>query len=431
VERVAQVRRTWAGAAWHARQAVQCRLSLDDHLRARLASYLAALPLPRGHLPLRVEIRDGDLAVEPVEPSAEPALPAPEGEPWLAPLVALSGPAVGREVAELRRRVAAVTDRAAAARRRAEELQARFAADVAAGAITSAPDLTMVPELLGRPPVPSILPRAALMGLVAVSLVAEAWQLAVPILAAAGIAPLELGAELAARPAEAVLDLAFALGIALALFALAQGALAAAVHHRAQTPGATRWPGLDALLAGVAAAVVAAAGAALGGGAWAQIPLLLAVPLGAALLVARARAAEEARRVAAAAALAWDRARAVRLADRARREQEVSLAVDEERALLAERGAVLARLEVLHQRAREAEHLLADAAARTRRERAQVAQSLVGALELDRHAFVRQATAHGALELLGRRKPPEPPRPVASVVEAEVTAPVTDRRRVS
>jgi hypothetical protein len=424
-ERLEPLHRSWLAAAWQARAAVRARLPLDDYLRSRLARYLSALPVPHARLPLAVEIRNGDLAAQQVEraPSAAPAA----GERWLAALVALEGPGVRQEQAALELRVAALEGRAEAAHRRVEALQRQLAADVAVGVVAGPPAVVATPEQLGRPPVRSAGLEAALVATAATSLLAETWQLALPLLQRAGLEPVRLRAELAAHPAEALLTTGYALGVAVALFALAQGAVEAAARFLREEadPRQRRWLPVSAGLSGVAAAAVAAAGAAAlpvrsaGVPAWTSVSLLLAVPLGSALLLRRARRAREARDAERAAALAWDRERAWQLADRARRQDEVAFAEAERAGAERDVEAGQLRRRALNRRAAAAARLVEAAERRERLALAQLAQSLVGALERDRHEFLRQASARGELELLlGRRKAPEPPRSVQGVLES-------------
>ncbi|HEY6002729.1 MAG TPA: hypothetical protein VIV57_07625, partial [Anaeromyxobacter sp.] len=160
---------------------------------------------------------------------------------------------------------------------------------------------------------------------------------------------------------------------------------------------------------------------------WAFVLLLLALPLGAALLLRIARADAERRAAETAAALAWDRERARALADRSRRLEELDWAAAEEEDLLVQREALRRRLLDVNARAVEEGRLAAEAAERERTELSRLAQSLVAALELDRHEFIRQASSRGAAELFAprRRKAPPDARPVfdgATPVETERVA---------
>ncbi|HET7824799.1 MAG TPA: hypothetical protein VFK90_05680, partial [Anaeromyxobacter sp.] len=190
------------------------------------------------------------------------------------------------------------------------------------------------------------------------------------------------------------------------------------------------------LAAGAAASaalllLVAAALAALpqGPGAtprWAFVLLLLALPVGAALLLRVARSEAEQRTSEAAAVLAWDRDRAQALADRARRLEELEWAETDERNLANEREATRERLREVHARAMEATRVAAAAVERERGDLSRLAQSLVAALELDRHEFIRQASARGAADLVSPRRRPDP-RPVFDPAKPVEPAPATGR----
>jgi hypothetical protein len=152
--------------------------------------------------------------------------------------------------------------------------------------------------------------------------------------------------------------------------------------------------------------------------------LLVAVPLTAALVVRAARHTDELRDRELVAALAWDRERARGLAERARRLEELAWAEDEVRALERQHDAARRRLKEINVRAVAAARLAAEGERRERAALARLAHTLVGALELDRYEFVRQAAARGAQELVAprRRKPPEA-RPAFDEATAPVAAP--------
>jgi hypothetical protein len=428
--RMEPVRRTWIGAAWHARIALQAGVSLDDYLRSRLARYLAALPVSRARLPLAVEIEDGQLAVRtapsPAPPASPPVAVAAE-DAWLAPLVAVDGPPARREVSELEVRLVTLDGELERARQRVDERGRQLAADVAVGLVAGPPDVEATAEQLGRPPVRSGAVRGTALAFAAAALAAETWQVALPLLPAMGLAPGALREEAVRSPAEVTLAAVFSLAVATSLFALAHAAVDAAVtlFRGDADDRRRRWLASAALATGGAAALVAAAVAALRPRDAPPLPapalvlLLLAVPLSAVLALRGSRRDAEGRAADLAAALAWDRERARTLAERARRLEELTWAEDEVRALEARREAARARLRALHARAVEAARLAADCERRGVEELSRLARSLVAALELDRYEFVRQASARGAHELLAprRRKAPETaPAPVAVAV---------------
>ncbi len=411
LRRMERVHRSCIAAFWQARMSVRAGVPLDDFLRSRLARYLAALDAPRSCLPLSVEVEDGVIEVRPTEAPAPPPLPA-EGEAWLHPLVAAEGPAARQEVGELEVRLAVLDGALDGARRRAEDLSHRLAADVAAGLVAAPAPAETTAEQMGRPPVRSPAGRVAAVGFAGAAVSAETWQIALPLFRTAGVDPLSLGEELGRKPAEVVFVAIFALGVATGIFALLEAGLRAAAALVRGECDARRRRWLAAASAGSAAlaTIMAASLAALPPGASPGAPpasfalLLLAVPLAATLLLAAARRVEEARAGEVAAALVWDRERARALAERERRVEELSRADDEVNDLERRREAARRRLRELNARAIAAARIAAEAHRMERDALARVAQSLVGALELDRWEFVRQASARGMLDLVARRR---------------------------
>lgn len=428
--RLDPVRRSWLGAFWQARIGVRAGMTLDDFLRSRLARYLAGLPVPRARLPLAVEVDDGQLSVR---AAIEPSRPVPvdSGEPWLAPLVAIEGPAVRQEVAELEIRSATLESDIGAQRQRREELSRKLAADVSAGIVAGPPEVDATAEQLGRPPVRGAAPRNLALAFAAAALAAETWQVAQPLLRSGGMDPTNLAAEALRRPAEVAFASVFSLGVAAAVFALADAALTAglALFRGDADDRRRRWLASALLGAGSLAVLLASAVAALPSPPEAPRPpptsfvlLLVSVPLAATLIVRGARRNEEQRAVELGAALAWDRERARALAERVRRLEELAWAEEQERALERQRDATRRRLRELNARAVAAARIATEAERRERAALARLAQSLVGALELDRYEFIRQASARGAQELVAphRRKEAEP-RPA---FDDEATAPM-------
>jgi hypothetical protein len=210
--------------------------------------------------------------------------------------------------------------------------------------------------------------------------------------------------------------LLFALGVTATLFVLAQAALAAgaALLDGGGDPDRRRWQAATAASAATLGALVALSVAALPRPALVAPPgaalalLLLAVPVGAALVARAAARLGTARDEELARALAWDRERALSLAERARRLEELRWAEDEQLELERQRDAARRRLRELSARAAALAHLLATAAEQERAGLARLAQGVVAALELDRYAWVRCAAARGGPELPARRRPAEP-----------------------
>jgi len=417
--RIEPLRRTWLAAFWQARISVQAKVPLNDYLRSRLARYLAVLPVPRARLPLHVQVEDGELIVRPVE-LEHPGKAGDGSDGWLAQLVAVEGPAPRQEVAEMEVRLAMLEGEIAEARRRTEELQRRLAADVATGRIAAPPTIEATAEQMGRPTVRSAWPQAALYSFAAITVAAETWQIAMPLFRSSSLDPARLRAELLARPAEVVFAATFALAISAGLFALAQGALdtAAVLSHGAEDRRRRGWLGAAAAGAAVLSVLVASAASALPAPTpampvWSYVLLLLAVPVGTTLLLRGAREERARREAERGASLSWDRERARSLSDRARRLEELDWAEQEEHDLERRRELARRRLQEIASRALAAARLAVEAEQRERAALSRLAQSLVGALELDRYEFIRQASARGAPELFatGRRKPISEPRP--------------------
>jgi hypothetical protein len=424
------IQRSWPVAFWQARVSVSAGVPLDDYLRSRLARYLAMLPVPRSRLPLSVDVEDGELVVRAAEPERRAAPRPDDAETWLAPLVAAEGPTVRQEVAELEVKLALLDGDAEAARHRTEEVSRRLAADVAAGLLTAPPGVEATAEQLGRPPLRGAWLQGGLLAFVAAAFLAETWQIALPLLRAAEVDPARLSAEASRRPLETAFAALFALGVSAALFALGHAGVDAAVAA-SRGDGDPRRRRLLGSAAGAAAVLAALVAAALGGipAPSARMPgptfvlLLLAVPLASALILRRARVEAARRAETAAEALAWDRERARALGERARRLEELDWAEEEERELERQRELARRRLRELSARAMVASRLAAEAERTERAGLARLAHSLVGALELDRYEFVRQASARGATALLAprRRKTSGEPRP--ALVEAPAPSP--------
>ena len=181
------------------------------------------------------------------------------------------------------------------------------------------------PEQLGRPPVPTPTPATVLRGFVLALVVAEAFFFSGPILAAQGVDPARIVEALSASPVPVGMALVFALGAAASVFAFAKVSLERAAQldgARARAPGVSGAPRriVAALLAGGVAA------AATKTSRIAHVALLAVVPFAGALLLRAAARLQTARDAALEAALAWDRALAVDVSERARRMEIVEQA---------------------------------------------------------------------------------------------------------
>lgn len=390
------------GVAIEARVAVRSGVRLEDFLRGRLAHYAARLPVSLEALPVTIEIEGGEPVVRGRPPSRAGAAKrtAPDAAPaWLEPLVRREGPHAAREIRDAELSIAVLESRTTAARERADALERTLADDLAAGVVPSMPRIEATPEQLGRPPIPLQTSSVVLQGFVAALLGAEAWRFTGPALAASGVQADGIVEAFEVAPLPAAMGTVFALGAAVAVFAFAafslgraRAALADVEAPRRRAVFAAGALGAAALAAGVA--VAGASSASL-----AHVVLLAAVPFGAALVLDHAGRLKVTRGCALDAALAWDRERAVEWAERARRVEVVERAQEELRRSADDLEEARRRLRGLEQHAVEAgkssERLLAAEARRLER----LAESLAGALELDRYVFVKLASdrAHDVL----------------------------------
>lgn len=419
------VRRSGLAGAWQARVAVRSGARLEDFLRFRLARYAGELSVPASELPVEIAVEGGAVEVRARRSSPPPAAygatygRSPDEARWLRALVELEGPVAAREIRDAQAEVEALSARAEQQQAVVDEVAHRLRDDVAAGVVPAPAAVDAAPEQLGRPPVPSPLPPALLVGFSAALLLAETWQLATPLLALSGHATTDLSGGMRRDPIGLALALVFALGAAVSIFVLAHAAVARGADLLAEEPPPVRrrWLGGASLGAGVLAAVVAAATAGITPARWPVAALLLAVPLASAVLVRAARALEARRDEAAALALAWDRERAAELAERARRAEALALAEEDLRRTLEARAAASRRVRALEARAIAADARRREEAEGEQRRLERLADALASALELDRYAFVRRAAerAHGVLSrpapapVRGPRLEPTPP----------------------
>jgi hypothetical protein len=402
-----KVARSRLEVSLEARLAVRSGVRLEDFLRHRLAKYAGRLPVPLEDLPVLIDIQDGEPVVR-ARPQAKvstaaaysPSLPRhDEAARWMKALVERDGPYAAQEIRDAEAAAAAHEARAVAARERLEQLSRALADDLAAGKVPAPAHIDATPEQLGRPPVSSPVPAAAVRIFVLALVAAEAWFFSAPVLEAQGIRQDALAAALRAAPLPGVLALVFSVGAAAAVFAFASVALerAAELLEAVPAPQRRKLLGVAGLLSAVLAAAVAAAATAPGG--WAQRVLLFVVPFAAAVLLRVAARLSAARDTALAAALAWDRNLARDVAERARRSEVVDQMRAEVERCETERDEAQRRLRALEKRAVAADRLAAERARDQARRLDRLSESFAAALELDRYVFVRLASgaAHEAL----------------------------------
>jgi hypothetical protein len=405
--------RSRLAAALDARLAVRAGVRLEDFLRHRLARYAAGLPVPLEALPVVIDVQGGEAVVRP-KPAPRVSLartpPEPPPPPFAEALVSREGPYAAREIRDSEAALDALDARIAAGRERIAMVSRDIADALAAGTLVARPDIVATPEQLGRPPVPSPAPSAALRGFVAALLAAEAWRFSEPILATAGVPAGAIDAAIAAEPLPVTLALVFAIGAAAAVFAFASVAFARGTEALAEATPPRRRLLLGLTSAGAALLAVGVAAAASASDRWAGLALLATVPFAAALLWRIADRLAATRGTAVAAALAWDRERAREAMERGRRLEVLERAENELRELEAERAAVRRRLQSLQRRAVDADRRAVFLARAQAGRLDRLSEGLACALELDRYLFIRLSSerTHGEIALpvrAGRLEP--------------------------
>ena len=405
----------WLSSWWAARLSVKAGVPVSDFVCHRLARHLAVLPVPPSRLPVTITVEESG-AVQ-VAPSAA----APRRAPWLESFLRAEGPsALAPEIQLAQADAARLAARIEGQRRRVDEV-ARELEDSTRGAQVADPTDEAQAEQMGRPRVPPPL-GMALQLFALLLLLAEAWQLAVPSLEAAGIRAGDLAGELRRNPAGLLLGGLFALGAAASLFLFVHLALKRTLDVFETLGEARRRAALMAASTGAALLAVAIAWSIAGMRPGAGRPVnlgyarctlflvALAIPFTSAWIVRLSRGVAAARAEALTRARAWDGEHYRAYADLSRRaaglaEEDLRLA-----RLEADRAGVVRRIWALQQRSIDAQRLAADAADEDEAELARLAQGIVAALELDRYEYVRQANARGAPVEQAARPLPAPER---------------------
>jgi hypothetical protein len=390
------IARSWLEAELAARLAVRAGIRAEDFLRARLARYAAAPPVPLEALGVDVQMENG-------EPVIRARIRSAAREPW-AP-----APHEQRELDHARAEVRTLSERSAAARERVDALLRGVADDLASGKLAANPELLEAsPEQRGRPPVPPGWPQALLKSSAAALLGAAALRMSAPALALAGFSADDLAHALRTSPIPAGAALLFGVAAAVSVFAFLHVSAERGLELlRGASPA--RRPVVLALAGGAAVALSSAVAlAAARPGLVATPLLLLVVPLGAVFLVRQADRMDACRTEALAAALEWDRIQARDAGERARRGEGISRAEAMLAAAVREHAVAEQRLRVLEQRTAEDERMAAALAVRAERRTERLAESLAAALELDRYAFLRRASlaAQGAADVRPFRSRP-------------------------
>jgi hypothetical protein len=386
--------------AIEARLAVRSGVRLEDFLRNRLAKYAARLPVALEELPVVIDVDGG----EPVVKSRAAALPA-----MPSTYAAAYAPSYAPQsrVDDQSRWMKSLIERASRSPPGDPGAGARATSDRAAAAdalARTADDSPQVPAASGRdaraarsPACPTRHLRRC-CGPSSSRSSSRRPSSSGPILAAQGVDRARRGSpERVAVPVG--MAIVFALGAAASVFAFAKASLdrAAQLDVASESGRRRRLGGTAAIAAALLAGGIAAA--ATHTSRVAHVALLAVVPFAGALLLRAAARLQTVRDAALEAALAWDRALAVDVSERARRMEIVEQARAEVARLEAERAEPRHRVRALEQRAVSADRAAAE---RTRLEAhrlERLAESLAGALELDRYAFLRLATeaTHDAL----------------------------------
>jgi hypothetical protein len=381
--RIRPLRRSALDAWWSAGREPS---GIEEFLHGRLAQYLFQSSVPPERLPVEITVETGGRVR--AAPGVGLRLPAD----WLDSYVRANGePALEIELrraeAEVARAEAALVelrDRSVAARRDLEDAARASSLVWADGDVFGNQ---------GRPPVPAPW-NLAIGAFVAVLVLAEAWQLAVPLLRDAGVAAGDVVAEGWTRPGAIALPLLLSLGASVSIFVFA-----AVAARRAQAIVQELPPGrrvLAHVIAGAASIGLAAAlawailGAARNRGV-ASLLLALSLPFAAPPLLAVARRLHAVRAEALRAAFAWDHAHQAALSRWVRQSALVDTVEREHATIEAARSAWAQRVLAIRGRVAQVERLAAEAAEADARELRRLCDAVVVALELDRRVYARRA----------------------------------------
>lgn len=373
------LRRSGLAAWWSAGRG---ELGLDEFLRERLAGYLAQAGIGPERLPFEFRIEAGRVVT-----ALRADAPGP-GD-WHAQYVRAHGEgALAMEVQRVRTEIA----RAEVAFRQAKERlePARVELDAASRAASLALTDGEDPGRRGRPAIPFAW-SAGLFAFAALLLLADAAHLAVPLLRGLGVRPEEIAAEASRRPLTVALPLVLALGVSTSLFVFAAAATRCARSLLDALPA--RWHAAQLLAGGASLSMtLALVWAILGGGAVSgrvtSCLIAVALPLATPPLLDLARRLAAARADAVRAARAWDLEHRAAVARWTRASAAFGATEHDCARHEATRAAWAQRFYRLRKRAAEAARLAADAAEAEASELRRMSDAIVGALELDRRAYL-------------------------------------------
>jgi hypothetical protein len=220
--------RHWLRAWWDARSAVKARMPLSEYLRYRAAQYLRALSTKGMRLPLEVSLEGGDLmlrelATGDLKLQQRPRTPEEAGQAWESELARRHGSEALAELASERAKTARLEEQIEQARADLAERREALSTALNTGKAGAAGDRASSAHL--RPTVPSGVMAVVFVAAGAVFTLAETWQLALPMLNAAGVDVTDMGAELRRAPLGLFMGFAFAAICSGALVLLAHCAL--------------------------------------------------------------------------------------------------------------------------------------------------------------------------------------------------------------
>jgi hypothetical protein len=366
-------------------------VAVEDFLHQRLERYLAGLGVTPEQLPIAIA----------VEAKGVVTTPRAEGSPprgWVTSyLRAYGAPALEGDIQ------LAQTELARASAELHERRRGLAAEEAKLEEAARAPSLGKLDgsevEPLGAPPVPP--PWSAAIGLFALaSLLALSWQLALPLLSAAGVATGDLAGGLSRSPATVVLVLVFALGASTSLFTFADAALRRLNALADEAPPRWRrwWSAASALASLALAATLAwfiAGPSAPTANHVGLAPFLIAIalPLATSKLLVVARRLHAVRAEALQAARVWADAHKLVVARWTRQSMVVAAEERQCARLEAERAAALRRLHALRQRVQLAERFAVEAREAEADSMKRLCRTLATALERDHVLFLRAAAA--------------------------------------
>jgi hypothetical protein len=226
------IRRSRLGAWWAGRRAVRAQMTLQDYLQWRLAHYQRRTPQQRYPLPFEVAIVQGEVVRTP-NPAADThpwqrLLEDPAGEETLESAVVRAvrffnhseSQLILRDLQQSEEEVSRLTARLLELSDTLEELAVEQQREIATGAAPVPATLARARGHRGRPRRPVPWGPLACVLAIAVTVVVEAWQFALPALNATGVDVTNLAAEWHRNPIALLLGSGFALAASAAVFGL-------------------------------------------------------------------------------------------------------------------------------------------------------------------------------------------------------------------